>query len=169
MNLKRHHVLYTLLAVSVIIALLVFLTPGAQSLSYTTGKSGTLSVSSTSPLVSDPIQPMHFEVVTTDAAQERGLGGRTVIPENYGMLFVFAQDFNVGFWMKDMQVSIDIVWLSDNGTVLGIEDSISPNTYPNSVYPPKPVKYVLETKAGEMRRRGWEVGTKIPLPLPYGA
>jgi uncharacterized membrane protein (UPF0127 family) len=112
---------------------------------------------------------MQFEVVSTQATQERGLGGRTSIPENYGMLFVFKQSSKVGFWMKDMRVPIDIVWLSDNGTILGIEDSLLPNTYPKAVYPPAPVKLVLETKAGEMRRRGWSVGTKIPLPLPYGS
>jgi uncharacterized membrane protein (UPF0127 family) len=111
---------------------------------------------------------MKFEVVSTEAAQERGLGGRTSIPENYGMLFVFKQSSRVGFWMKDMQVPIDIVWLSDNGTIIGIEDSLSPDTYPQAFYPAQPVKLVLETKAGEMRRRGWSVGTKIPLPLPYG-
>jgi uncharacterized membrane protein (UPF0127 family) len=112
---------------------------------------------------------MHFEVVTTEAQQERGLGGRADIPQNYGMLFVFSTDQKVGFWMKDMLTSIDIVWLSDNGTILGIEDSVSPDTYPEAFYPPQPVKYVLETRAGEMRRRGWSVGSRVLLPLPYGS
>jgi len=111
---------------------------------------------------------MRFEVVTTQAAQERGLGGRASIPENYGMLFVFADDEKVGFWMKDMLAPIDMIWLSDTGTVLGIEDSVSPDTYPQAFYPPQPVKYVLETKAGEARRQGWEVGSHVSLPAPYG-
>ncbi len=64
---------------------------------------------------------MRFEVVTTQAAQAQGLGGRSDVPENYGMLFVFPTDQRVGFWMKDMQVPIDIIWLSDTGAVLGIE------------------------------------------------
>jgi uncharacterized membrane protein (UPF0127 family) len=111
---------------------------------------------------------MRFEVVTTQADQERGLGGRSVIPQDYGMLFVFPQDGKVGFWMKDMLVSIDIVWLDDDGTILGIEDSVSPDTYPQTYYPPQPVKYVLETRAGEMERRGLSVGSQVELPLPYG-
>jgi uncharacterized membrane protein (UPF0127 family) len=146
MNLKRHHVLYILLAVSLMLALLIFLAPMTPNVSFIPAQTSSVSTS----------------------AQERGLGGRTSIPENYGMLFVFKQSSRVGFWMKDMQVPIDIVWLSDNGTIIGIEDSLSPDTYPQAFYPAQPVKLVLETKAGEMRRRGWSVGTKIPLPLPYG-
>lgn len=111
---------------------------------------------------------MQFEVVTTAAAQEQGLGGRTNVPQNYGMLFVFPTDQRVGFWMKDMFVPIDMIWLSDDGTILGVEDSVSPSTYPEAFYPPQPVKYVLETKAGEARRRGWSINTKLALPAPYG-
>lgn len=111
---------------------------------------------------------MRFEVVTTQAAQERGLGGRPDVPENYGMLFVFPKDEEVGFWMKDMLVPIDIIWLSDEGTILGVLDALSPNTYPQVFYPPQPVKYVLETRAGEARRRGWSMGTSVGLPKPYG-
>jgi uncharacterized membrane protein (UPF0127 family) len=156
MNLKRHHVLYALLALCLIAALIVLTTPRTHFLSYT---------ASTTPQKADTA--MNFEVVTTQAAQEKGLGGRADIPENYGMLFVFPADEKVGFWMKDMLVPIDIVWLADDGTILGIEDTVSPSTYPEAFYPPRPVKYVLETKAGEMRRKGWSAGTKVPLPLPY--
>jgi uncharacterized membrane protein (UPF0127 family) len=67
--------------------------------------------------------------------------------------------------MKDMFVSIDIIWLADDGTVLAIDESVSPSTYPTPFYPPQPVRLVLETRAGETRAQGWTVGTKIPLPL----
>ena len=66
--------------------------------------------------------------------------------------------------MKDMHVSIDIAWLSEDGTVLKIEENVSPDTFPAVFYPPRPVRLVLETKAGEMRRQGWGVGTRVPLP-----
>lgn len=160
MNLKRHHVLYGILAVSLMLALVVFLTPASPSVSYTQGTAATTSA---------PLPAMRFEVVTTQAAQAQGLGGRSDVPENYGMLFVFPTDQRVGFWMKDMQVPIDIIWLSDTGAVLGIEDSVSPDTYPKAFYPPQPVKYVLETRAGEARRREWVTGSQVSLPPPYGS
>jgi len=106
-----------------------------------------------------------FEIADTKQKRERGLGGRTELSQNYGMLFIFPTKGNYGFWMKDMQVSIDIVWLSDKGMILGIEKDISPNTYPNVFYPPEDVLYVLETRANETTRLGWSVGASINLPL----
>ena len=117
---------------------------------------------------SQPTQPkMNFEIVTTPAEQQQGLGGRSVIPDNFAMLFVFPTDVDQGFWMKDMLTSIDMIWLSDNGTILAIDGSVAPDTYPNVFYPPVPVKYVLETRAGFAVEKNWHIGTQVALPLPY--
>lgn len=111
---------------------------------------------------------MQFEVVTSPDKQELGLGNRANIPDNYGMLFVFPKDDRYGFWMKDMLVPIDMIWLSDNGDIILIDSSVEPDTYPHVFYPPQPVKYVVETKAGFAAEHGWTVGTHVPLPAPYG-
>ncbi len=109
-----------------------------------------------------------FEIATTTKAQVRGLGGRINIPNDYGMLFVFKKKEKYGFWMKDMLTPIDIIWLSDTGSVLGVEGSVSTSTYPNVFYSPRPVRYVLETRAGFARARGLDTGSCVTLPLPYG-
>lgn len=111
---------------------------------------------------------MQFEIADTQAKQELGLGNRASIPDNYGMLFVFSNAERYGFWMKDMLVPIDIIWLSDTGDILLIDHSVEPSTYPHVFYPPSPVRYVLETRSGWARDSGWDVGTHIPLPAPYG-
>ncbi len=108
---------------------------------------------------------MQFEIADTATARMNGLSGRSDVPHDYGMLFVFPNDGVNGFWMKDMLVPIDIIWLSDTSTILGIEDSVMPNTYPHVFYPPEPVRYVLETRAGESALKGWHVGTQLQLPL----
>lgn len=112
--------------------------------------------------------PFQFEIVTTQEAQARGLGGRAEIPSDYGMLFVFEEKQLQSFWMKDMLTSIDIIWIADNGVVVGIEKEVSPDTYPSTFISPEPVRYVLETRAGEAAKLGISVGTKLNLPLPYG-
>jgi uncharacterized membrane protein (UPF0127 family) len=114
-----------------------------------------------------PVTNIIFEIATSSAAQERGLGGRKTIADNYGMLFVFKEDGKPGFWMKDMLTSIDMVWLTDAGVIASITASVAPETYPNVFYPPRPIRYVLETRAGFSQSRKWMVGTKILLPLPY--
>lgn len=84
------------------------------------------------------------------------------------MLFIFATKDRYGFWMKDMREPIDIIWLSDTGngvgTIVGIEQSVSPSTYPATFTAPEPVRFVLETRAGEARRQGWAIGTRLTLP-----
>jgi uncharacterized membrane protein (UPF0127 family) len=105
---------------------------------------------------------MIYELSTTTEQQEQGLGDRPYIPDNYGMIFVFSHADRYGFWMKDMEVPLDIIWLSDTGTVLGIEASLATSSYPAAVYPPQPVKFVLETKAGFMQAHGIRVGDTFP-------
>jgi uncharacterized membrane protein (UPF0127 family) len=105
-----------------------------------------------------------FEIADTSAKQSKGLSGRAEIPDDYGMLFVFPEPVQTGFWMKDMLVSIDIIWLTDRGEIVGIEHSVSPDTYPDVFYPPMPISYVLETRAGYANEKGWTVGTSIYLP-----
>ena len=119
--------------------------------------------------LSFPDSAFHFEIVTSPEAQERGLGGRPRIPDNYGMLFVFTKKDRYGFWMKDMLTSIDIIWLADDRTIVKIDGEVDPSTYPKAYYPPEPVKYVIETRAGYAKLHGWGVGTKVSLPSPYSA
>ena len=54
----------------------------------------------------------------SDTLETRGLGlsGRISLEEGRGMLFVFDTPGRYGFWMKDMNLSIDIIYISDVNT-----------------------------------------------------
>lgn len=106
---------------------------------------------------------LRIELATTTAAREMGLGGRQSIPDGYGMLFVFPKSDRYGFWMKDMQVPIDIFWLDDKGQVVSIAADVAPATYPNVFYPSAPAQYVLETRAGFAADHGIATGTPLRL------
>ena len=103
------------------------------------------------------------EYVTDEAAQERGLGGRDVVPEHYGMLFAFTVDDTYGFWMKDMRVPIDIFWLDSQGQVVSMRRNLATSTYPHVFYPVVPARYVLETAAGFADTYGVATGTPLKL------
>lgn len=105
--------------------------------------------------------PLRFEIADTPEERAQGLSGRQSIPDNYAMLFVYEEADLHGFWMKDMFVPIDIIWLGDDGTVLKIEEAVSPDTYPKVFYPPQPVRYVLEMRAGQ----GKTLDPVVELPL----
>jgi len=175
MRIQRRYVLYGLLALVLAGVLLVVALSGGDEVSDTavevpTGEpfqpiATTSSVRSERP--NTPAQqPFRFEIVTDTKLQAKGLSGRGTIPQDYGMLFVFTKKDMHGFWMKDMLASIDIIWISDERIVLKVDENVSPSTYPAVFNPPEPVRYVLETRAGEARRLGLLPGTKVNLPLP---
>jgi len=100
-------------------------------------------------------------VADNDTTMQKGLGDRASLPQNEGMIFVFPEPGSVGFWMKDMQFSLDMVWIGDDKVVKGVTKNISPDTYPNIFLPPVPVKYVLEVNAGMAEKLGIVKGSMV--------
>src|SRR3989344_1383831 len=90
------------------------------------------------------------EVADTDIERAQGLSGRVIPEEGHGMLFVFPEPGLYGFWMKNMRFSIDIVWLDEEFKVIDIEQNVEPETFPQTFYPPIPIKYVVEVSSGEL-------------------
>lgn len=106
---------------------------------------------------------LNIELATTTEARMRGLGERSDISDDYGMLFVFPKEEKHGFWMKDTLVSIDIFWLDSEGRVVSRQEQVSPKTYPDVFYPSEPVRFVLETTAGFGARHHIATGTPLLL------
>lgn len=91
---------------------------------------------------------IQVEVADTPETRTQGLSDRKMLPESAGMLFVFDSPAQYGFWMKNMNFAIDIVWIDAEMYVVGIEKQVSPETFPKMFYPNQAVKYVLELPAG---------------------
>lgn len=106
---------------------------------------------------------LQMDYATTTAARELGLGGRTSVPEDYGMLFAFPRDSFYGFWMKDTLVPLDMFWLDSQGHVVYIAADVATSTYPHVFYPSQPARYVLETAAGFARAHHITLGTPLVL------
>jgi len=92
------------------------------------------------------------QVAHTEAERERGLGGIDALGERDGMYFIFDEPALPSFWMKDMKIPIDIVWIS-GGKVIGFEENVDPQigvTELNlKLYKPLDfVNNVLELRAG---------------------
>lgn len=105
------------------------------------------------------------DVSDTPALREQGLSGRKNLGEGEGMLFVFPEAAEYGFWMKDMNFPIDIVWVSADKRVVGVEKSVAPETYPKTFKPTSPVLYVLELPAGFSLRHNIDTGTRVYFEL----
>ena len=90
------------------------------------------------------------EVVDSPRARAKGLSGRKSLDENRAMLFEFSDSDFHSFWMKDMQFSIDIIWMDEVRRVVHVEQGLQPDEPPHKSYRPgKKAKYVLEVAAGQ--------------------
>lgn len=114
---------------------------------------------------------IHGKVIRVDMAdtptlQSRGLGGRKRLGPLQGMLFVYGSKDKQTFWMRNMFIPIDIIWL-DNGVVVHIAPRVQPPKpdTPDSnlaIYTPdKPANMVLELASGRARELGLKVGQKV--------
>ena len=106
-----------------------------------------------------------LDIADTPEKQQLGLGGRNGMAEDRGMVFPSAQPQQLCFWMKDMQFPIDILWLSSDKTVLHIELSLSPDTYPQTYCPDAPAQYVVELTAGMSEKAGVHEGDRLSFDL----
>ncbi len=110
-------------------------------------------------------KPWSVAVARTSSQQAHGLAGCQAIPEGHGLYFPFKPPAPVSFWMKDMVIPIDIIWLAD-GKVVGIVENVPPPRNLKGAklpfyQPPVPVDGVLEIGAGEAKGNRIGIGTKI--------
>lgn len=103
-----------------------------------------------------------IEIADEQAERTAGLMYRNFLPDDQGMLFVFERTQQVGFWMKDTPLPLDLVFIDEGGRVAGIREG-----KPLSealITPGVPVRFVLELKKGTAARTGIEDGDVIRHP-----
>ncbi len=100
----------------------------------------------------------------------RGLGGHGLLPDDRGMLFVFPEPGHHGFWMKDMLISIDLIWISAGGRVVDIQTAQpEPGVADPQLKrynPSGEATYVLEVRAGLAADKGVRTGDEAQIELP---
>lgn len=108
-----------------------------------------------------------IEVVYADnnAKRERGLSGQKQMDNGSGMFFVFPEEGNFTFWMKDMLIPLDIVFIDSNFTVVDIKQNEKPcetNPCPQIVSNQN-FKYALEINAGWTNAHDLKISDKITV------
>jgi uncharacterized membrane protein (UPF0127 family) len=108
---------------------------------------------------------LNIKVADNKESRERGLSGVKDFSNFGGMLFIFPFESIQVFWMKDMFVDLDIVWLNKDKKVIGIEKNVSKNTYNSNnsdesklFTSSAPILYVLELPSGSSETLEISVG-----------
>ncbi len=105
---------------------------------------------------------LDVEVADDEYLQRRGLMYRKSVPENSGMLFIYAEEDMPGFWMKNTHIPLSIAYIKSDLTIAEIHDR---RPFDLEGIPPKVlVKYVLEVNQGWFSRNNVKTGDKITLP-----
>lgn len=100
------------------------------------------------------------EVADTPASREIGMMWRAQVPRGTGMLFDFHRPQPVSFWMRNTMVSLDLVFIRQDGTIA----RIAADAVPFSLVPipsGEPIRAVLEVGGGEARRLGLAPGQRV--------
>jgi uncharacterized membrane protein (UPF0127 family) len=109
---------------------------------------------------------VNAEVADTFLKQSKGLMGRKSLKEDEGMLFVFNIEQYHRFWMLNMSIPIDIIFLGKDKTVVDILKNAQPCGLSCESYTPKEkAMYVLEAKANFTERHRIRIGTKADFNL----
>ncbi len=104
------------------------------------------------------------ELAVTEAEKQRGLGYRTHLAPDEGMLFVYSHPEQYSFWMKGMQFPLDIIWIHGK-TIVDITANVPVATSgAMPTYSPKaPADKVLEVHAGTVERLGVKIGDPVQI------
>lgn len=103
----------------------------------------------------------NVDVADTSYTLKKGLSGKTRLGESEGMIFIFGKPDKYGFWMKEMNFPIDIIWIGEDFEVNHIERRVEPSTYPTVFYPEEDSLYVLELSSGQSDLLGLKKGDKV--------
>lgn len=106
------------------------------------------------------------EIASDEAQRELGLMYRTQLGEKQGMLFVYPDQAIRQVWMKNTLLSLDVLFLSDDGHIISILTKLEPCVNdPCSIYDSqKAAMYMLELNAGFVDNNQIKTGQQLRLP-----
>jgi uncharacterized membrane protein (UPF0127 family) len=108
----------------------------------------------------DSVTMLTAEIADTDELRTRGLMFRHFLPEDKAMLFDYATPRPVAMWMKNTNISLDMLFIREDGTIAAIAENTVPQSL-DTISVQEPVKGVLEVAAGTVKRLGLRVNDKV--------
>lgn len=106
-----------------------------------------------------------YNVTCAKSEEERmkGLQDVTELKEDEGMLFFFEEPQTVGFWMKDTNIALDIIFIDEDMEVLSIYKG---NPHDKRIAEEDNVKFVLEVNQDSGIEEGDELDIEEDEELP---
>lgn len=106
------------------------------------------------------ITRIEIEIADDEESRMTGLMYRSKMEEDQGMLFIFPEERQQSFWMRNTVLPLDIIFVNSKREIVTIHNNTKPfdeNSYPSTA----PAIYVVEVNAGYCAKHGIKVGDKI--------
>jgi uncharacterized protein len=101
-----------------------------------------------------------IELALTPEQQQLGLMFRRELPLNFGMLFVFDNDWEISMWMKNTFVSLDMIFIRNDGIIAHVTRRTTPRSTA-TIYSNTVARAVLEVAAGTADRLNIRLGDRV--------
>ena len=99
------------------------------------------------------------EVASPPRERATGLMGRASLPPDSGMLFVYPDEAERSFWMKNTPLPLSIAFMDTQGRIVHITDLRPLDERPVSSL--RPTMYALEMTQGWFEAHGVKVGQSV--------
>ncbi len=101
-----------------------------------------------------------LEIAETPEALQQGLMYRTSLAPSTGMLFRFQEEAPRSFWMRNTLISLDMLFLTANGTIITIHEKTQTQS-DQSYSSTQPAQYGMELPAGTVQALGIRLGDRV--------
>lgn len=107
---------------------------------------------------------LNCEVAKGFFEKVKGLMNRDILPQNSGMIFYYFFSWFRVFWMKNVKIPLDIIFVDKNLKVIMIhEASVDNGFFYKKYWSGGLCKYVIECNRGFCKENNIMVGTSISI------
>ena len=109
---------------------------------------------------------IEIEIADDGRQTSRGLMYRKSMKGNRGMLFIYGEEQERSFWMKNTFISLDLLYINAQKEIISISENAKPQSE-ESIWSDGLAQYVLELNAGFVASHRIVVGHKISFKRTY--
>lgn len=100
------------------------------------------------------------EVADSPGKRQMGLMYRVDLADDHGMIFLFPEESQQSFWMKNTPRSLDMIFIGRDRKIVGIVEQAAPfSLEPRSVEGKS--QFVFEINGGLSKRYGFKTGDSV--------
>jgi uncharacterized membrane protein (UPF0127 family) len=111
---------------------------------------------------------LETEVASTPEKLLFGLAFREGLPPDTGMLYIFESTGSHRVRTRQFRIPVDMMWVDESHHVVQLMENVPPcpqDPCPFYGPPPEPVRYLIQTTAGYVRRKGLTAGMELKFTL----